>query len=283
MRFAWAVAGALVLQVVCSEARAAAHESFCARRADALRAFVCEDEELADHMRSLDKELSNIAARTNATEKADLEYSEEDWFNNLPSLCSSKDLREPSQRTAAKPCLSQHIAEHLQALTQLDLVAATPQFRLSPLELEIVRDHIAPAAATIGWAFASETARKGLMRVVGAVTPTKNAADEFLQAFSGPGPSVGVFENRFALGERCMRHACSSEYGAVVLDMNSGEMILAVHQPETKVTVYEKECASPELKRVAESKLRQPWAGTSPGVISPGANTPFSVVVTPCK
>jgi len=248
VKAAWVAATALLLQIVWSEVRAAGHEGFCARKTDALRAFVCEDDELASQIRSLDKILSNIATRMSTSEDADPEYSEEDCVNKLPTTCSSEKLREPSPRVAARPCLSQRIAEHAHIVAQFDLATGQPPFRLSPVELEIARNHIAPHVR-IGWAFASDTAWKGLMRVVRAVTPTKDDADEFLKAFSGPGASVRIFENRFALGEQCMKHACSSEYSGVVLDLKSGEMVLAVHRPRTKVAVYEKKCVSSQLKK----------------------------------
>jgi hypothetical protein len=263
-------------------ASASDRHGLCASPLGALRTYLCSDENLRVHMTAIDNTLTRIESHLPAQENKDLEYTENEWFSDLGTACSLKDQRDTNQTSAAKGCLEEKLVAHEGRLSDIISEKKRPAYRLSPLELEIVRNYLAPHLA-IRDGFAFPTTYRALERVLLAEFPTESEAKNFLLGFNGPGTNLELIDEKYALGEQCEAHACPYAQSALVLDIESGDLVFAIHLPLMRVTVFEKECVSHELAEFAERRFRKPWELTLRNVISPQPDTPFEVKKTPCQ
>lgn len=274
------IVAACMVAPILTNARAESHVSFCDNQKDRLRMFVCNDKDLGAQVAQLDQSIAGIQSHLDKTHSRDLEQSELEWFNVFLSSCATVGSNGLAEFSGSRTCLNQRLSEKRSALRRLKPSNDTyPKYQLSPLELEIA-SNFATNGSSMRYVFSRNSSAKAFSRVIRQLTQDEASAQEFERSF-GPESPMTILDSRFATGADCSKHACNAELGAMMLDLYTGEIVIATFFPNEKLVIYEKECISPELKRSAEEYFQKPWELFGPYNFMYGIN--FTIKSTPCN
>ena len=240
----------LALLIVSTRATAGQIPSFnCAKASTSVEKLICRDLQLG----LLDDEVAALyKMRRNGLDPdglAMLKTAQMSWILSRDREC---DLRTKDELSAIS-CLANQYEKRIAGLR---LSTDPPRYRLTPSEAKFVREN----ADGTAYVFQMDDAIMGgtLSRLISSVIDSRDDINDYVKAISGPGEFHPSTNDRFIFGSQCARHACTWAQGGFVVDSETGDVAFAINYQD-KIVIFEKSCASDELKNLSRARFTAPW------------------------